>query len=102
MENTNTIIIFLSCIMAIIIFGKVLIWPLKNIIKLVVNSVLGGILIWVINYIGAAFNFHIGLNIITAIFVRNTWLARSNITCNNKSNYRINKMADINIDHSKN
>ena len=84
MENTNTIIIFLSCIMAIIIFGKVLIWPLKNIIKLVVNSILGGLLIWVINYIGAAFNFHIGLNIITAIFVRNTWLARGNSFVDNE------------------
>ena len=77
MENTNTIIIFLSCIAAIIIFGKVLIWPLKNIIKLVLNSILGGLLIWIINSIGASFGFHIGLNIITSIFVRNTWNSRS-------------------------
>lgn len=72
MENTNTIIIFLSCVVGIIIFGKIFIWPLKNIIKLIVNSILGGTLIWIINYIGIAFNFHIGLNIVTAIFVRNT------------------------------
>lgn len=77
MENTNTIIIFLSCIAAIIIFGKVLIWPLKNIIKLVLNSILGGLLIWIINSIGVSFGFHIGLNIITSIFVRNTWNSRS-------------------------
>ncbi len=51
MENTNTIIIFLSCIAAIIIFGKALIWPIKNIIKLVINSILGGVLIAIINYI---------------------------------------------------
>ena len=70
MENYNTIIIFLSCIIAIIIFGKIFIWPLKNIIKLVINSMLGGILIAIINYIGQAFGFHIGLNIITSIFVR--------------------------------
>lgn len=73
MEDTNTIIIFLSCIAAIIIFGKMLIWPLKNIIKLVLNSILGGLLIWIINYIGISFEFHIGLNIITSVFVRNTW-----------------------------
>ena len=30
---------------------------------------LGGIIIYIINLIGVAFNFHIGLNIITAIFV---------------------------------
>ena len=73
MYNTNTIIIFLSCILGIIIFGKVLIWPIKNIVKLVFNSLLGGLLIWIINYIGASFGFHIGLNIITSIFVRSPW-----------------------------
>ncbi len=78
MNNTNTIIIFLSCIMAIIIFGKALIWPLKHIVKLVINSILGGILIVLINYIGIPFGFHIGLNIITSIFVRDTWYSRSN------------------------
>ncbi|MBO4815812.1 MAG: pro-sigmaK processing inhibitor BofA family protein [Clostridia bacterium] len=69
MEDTNTIIIFLSCIAAIIVFGKILIWPLKNIIKLVLNSILGGLLIWIINYIGINFGFHIGLNIVTSLFV---------------------------------
>lgn len=82
MENTNIIIIFLSCIAGIIIFGRILILPIKKILKLVINSILGGILIAVINYIGAAFNFHIGLNIVTAIFVRNTRTSRSNFTNN--------------------
>ena len=99
MENTNTIIIFLCCIAGIIIFGKIFIWPLKNIIKLIINSILGGFLIWIINYIGAAFSFHIGLNIITALFVRNTRNTWRNITFNNKIVYMINRMADINIDH---
>lgn len=80
MENTNTIIIFLFCIIGIIIFGKIFITPIKKILKLIINSILGGILIVVINYIGAMINFHIGLNIVTSIFVRNTWSSRSNIT----------------------
>ena len=79
MEGNNTIIIFLFCIIGIIIFGKIFITPIKKIMKLVVNSLLGGILIVIINYIGGTFNFHIGLNIITAIFVRNTWDTRSYI-----------------------
>lgn len=80
MDNTNTIIIFLSCIMGIIIFGKLLIFPLKKIIKLVINSLMGGFLIFLINYVGVYFNnFHIGLNAITAIFVRNTRNTRSYI-----------------------
>ena len=82
MNNTNTIIIFLGCIMAIILFGKMLILPIKVVVKLILNSLIGGLIIVAINWIGVAFSFHIGLNIFTAIFVRNTWDPRSNITCN--------------------
>ena len=81
MEDTNTIIIFLSCIFGIILVGKVFIWPIKNIVKLALNTLLGGLLIWIINYIGASFGFHIGLNFVTSIFVRNirdTWRYTSN------------------------
>ena len=70
MDNTNTIIAFLACIMAIIIFGKMLILPIKIIIKLILNSLLVGLIIVAINWIGVAFNIHIGLNFFTAIFVR--------------------------------
>lgn len=82
MNSTNTIIIFLGCIMAIILFGKMLILPIKIIVKLILNSLLGGLIIVAINWIGAVFSFHIGLNMFTAIFVRNTWDPRSNITYN--------------------
>ncbi len=82
MNSTNTIIIFLGCIMGILLFGKMLILPIKIIIKLMLNSILGGLIIVAINWIGAAFNLHIGLNIFTAIFVRNSWNPRRNITYN--------------------
>lgn len=65
----NNIITFVACIVFLFIFGRIFIIPLKNIFKLVLNSVLGGILIFIINAIGAYFGFHIGLNIITSIFV---------------------------------
>ena len=69
MNVSYTIIIFLGCIMGIILFGKMLILPIKLIIKLILNSILGGLIIVVINWLGTAFNFHIGLNIFTSIFV---------------------------------
>ena len=65
----NTIIAFLACIIFIFIFGKIFIWPLKNIFKLILNSVLGGVLIYIINLIGGAWGFSIGLNFFTSIFV---------------------------------
>ena len=82
MNTTNAIIIFLGCIMGIILFGKIFILPIKIIAKLIINSLLGGLIISVINWIGIAFNFHLGLNIFTAIFVRNTGKPRNN-TSNN-------------------
>ena len=56
----NSIITFVACIVFILIFGKIFILPLKSIIKLIFNSVLGGVLIYIINIIGSSFNFHIG------------------------------------------
>ena len=82
MNTTNAIIIFLGCIMGIILFGKILILPIKLIVKLIINSLLGGIIISIINWIGVAFNFHLGLNIFTVMFVRNTWNSRYNTSSN--------------------
>ncbi len=82
MDNINTIIIFLGCIIGIILFGKIFVMPIKKIIKLVINSIIGGLIIVFINWIGTSFNLHIGLNIITSIFVRDTWNSWSNITYN--------------------
>lgn len=65
----NSILTFLACIVFLFIFGKIFIIPLKNILKLVLNSILGGFLIFLINVIGTNFNFHIGLNLINSIFV---------------------------------
>ena len=65
----NTVITFLACICFLFLFGKIFILPIKSILKLVFNSILGGILIYVINLIGGAFSFHIGLNYITSIVV---------------------------------
>ena len=67
--NIN-ILIVISCICLIFIIGKIFIIPIKKILKLVFNSVLGGVLIWVINLIGGVWGFHIGLNIYTSVLVR--------------------------------
>lgn len=66
--ETN-IITYLACICFLFIFGKVFIIPITKILKLVINSILGGITIFLINLIGTTFGFHIGLNIFTSILV---------------------------------
>ena len=67
--DTNTIITYLACICFLFIFGRLFVLPIKTILKLVINSIFGGILIYVVNWVGSIFSFHIGLNFITAILV---------------------------------
>jgi len=65
----SNMITFLACICFIFIFGRIFIFPLRKIFKLLLNSILGGVCIYIINLIGATFGFHIGLNIFTSIVV---------------------------------
>ena len=67
--EANTIITYLACIFFLILIGRIFAVPLKAILKLIGNSILGGILIFVINLIGGIWNFRIGLNILTAVIV---------------------------------
>lgn len=67
--ETNTILTFIACIVFLFVFGRIFILPLKSILKLVFNSVLGGLCIYIINIIGTSFGFHIGLNLGTSILV---------------------------------
>lgn len=66
--NVN-ILTYLACICFIFLFGRLFIVPIKKIIKLVFNSILGGICIYIINLVGNMYSFHIGLNIFTSIIV---------------------------------
>lgn len=63
------ILTYLACICFIFIIGKIFIVPIKKILKLILNSILGGIIIYVINLIGANFGFHIGLNIVNSVII---------------------------------
>ena len=68
MSLTNILIVG-GCALAMLIIGKILLFPIKKIIKLVFNTIIGGAIIYIINLIGASFGFHIGLNIVTSLVV---------------------------------
>ncbi len=67
--DTNGAITFLTCIIMLFLVGKIFILPMKSIIKLILNSIIGAVIIYIINKIGAIWGFYIGLNWITSIFV---------------------------------
>ena len=66
--NTN-LITYLACICFLFIFGRIFVVPISIILKLVLNSILGGITIYLINWIGGMVGFHIGLNIFTSVLI---------------------------------
>ena len=67
--DINNYLVYIASIIFIFIFGKIFLVPLKSIFKLILNSILGGALIYIINIIGMLFDFHIGLNIVTSMLI---------------------------------
>jgi inhibitor of the pro-sigma K processing machinery len=83
------IITYLACICFIFLFGRIFIVPLKKIFKLIFNSILGGVSIFIINLVGGTFGFHIGLNFFTSILIRHFRVTRSSSININKINIRM-------------
>jgi len=63
---------------------------LKKLIKLIINSIIGILLLFLINKVGSIWNFHIGINVFTALFVRNFRCSRCDIVGDIKT-YNIEK-----------
>ena len=60
---------YAGMIILIFLIGKIFLWPLKLVLKLAANSLIGGLTILVINAIGAGFGIFIPLNVISALIV---------------------------------
>ena len=82
---TKSVLIFIACVMLIMVFGKYFLLPAKWLIKLAINSVLGALLIYVINLVGVSFNFHIGVSIVNSIVVGILGIPRSMFISINKN-----------------
>jgi inhibitor of the pro-sigma K processing machinery len=67
--DLKMLVVYVACIIGIFIIGKIFIIPIKLIVKLMINSILGGILLYVINIVGSMWQFHIGINLITSLMV---------------------------------
>lgn len=69
MENLYILLAWVAGIILLLFFGKVLKVPLKFALRLLLNSLLGGMVIIVINFFGQAVGFHISLNFLSALIV---------------------------------
>lgn len=54
-------------LLLLVIIVKVFSWPIKVLIKLIINGIVGVILLFLFNAIGQSFGVTIGINAITAL-----------------------------------
>lgn len=67
--NMGTIFYYAIGLFLLYILGLILVWPIKKIIKLLINGVLGVIMLFVFNIIGSLFGLGIEINPLNAIIV---------------------------------
>lgn len=63
----NVVLAYLFGIILIYLVGRIFLMPLKLVIRLIYNGLIGGVMLWVLNLIGASFGFTIAINPITAL-----------------------------------
>lgn len=62
----SVIAAYITGIILLYILGRVFLVPMKIILKLIYNAILGGIVLLAINFIGGMIGFHIAFNIVSA------------------------------------
>ena len=67
--DLSVFLTYAGAIILLFIFVKLFLWPLKIILKLAVNSLIGGAAILLINIIGAEIGIIIPLNMLNALIV---------------------------------
>jgi len=65
----GVIVAYAVGIILLLIIGRLLLTPLKVVLKLAVNALFGAVAILLVNWIGGLFGFHIAFNIYTAFIV---------------------------------
>ena len=65
LQGANTQLVLYGVIGIVILFIllKILKWP----IKILLNGIFGVILLYLVNLVGAEYNFYIGINVVTAL-----------------------------------
>lgn len=65
----GVILAYIIGIILLLILGRLLFVPLKVVMKLIYNALLGAVAIFLVNLIGGIFGFHMAFNIYTAFVV---------------------------------
>ena len=63
------IIAYAVGILLILLLGRILVIPLKIVLKLVYNGLIGGLVLWLVNLIGSPMGFSLPITVWTALLV---------------------------------
>ncbi len=63
----NVIVAFVFGIFLIFLIGRLFLMPIKLVFRLIYNAIIGGIMLWIVNFIGGHFGFTIAINPLTAL-----------------------------------
>lgn len=65
--DINVVIAFVFGLFLLYLIGRVFLMPIKLVFKLIYNGIIGGIMLWALNFVGAYAGFTIAINPITAL-----------------------------------
>ena len=69
METISLIVIIAAIVLAVILVLRLLAKPIKFIFKLLINTVLGFILLWLLNFVGGGLGITVELTLLNAVIV---------------------------------
>jgi len=64
-----TIMAYAFGLFLLYLVGRIMIMPLKILLKLIYNAIIGGIVLLILNFIGGYVGIHLALNAVTALVV---------------------------------
>ena len=65
--DLNIILAYAFGLLLLYIVGWLLFMPIKFIVRLLYNGVIGGLMLWILNLVGGFFSIYIAINPVTAL-----------------------------------
>lgn len=87
MDRGLIVLAWVIGVLIVFAFGKAMLLPLKILLRLVINGILGGIAIIIINLIGAPLGFTISLNLFSAFVAGVLGLPGNNTSCHSEISF---------------
>ena len=69
MDSISLVIVIAAIVLAVVLVLKLLSKPIKFLFKLLINTVLGFVLLWLINFFGGDYGILLQLNLLNAVIV---------------------------------